>query len=141
VSTRAKSASSIIVSHARKRLFKRPPTAATNGDNQAEGVVGGMGAGAREVSYRLMFIACSAQSAGTRDGMVNIRGDNELETPAEVLDQFSERDAQVGPGRCGWLGGVVCRCRSRGWGWGCSLDGRSLGVGASAGLHSVHTDC
>lgn len=48
-----------------------------------------MGAGVREVSYRLMFIACSAQSAGARDGMVNIRGDDDEKTPEEVRARFA----------------------------------------------------
>jgi hypothetical protein len=46
-------------------LTRPPPScrraASGAADAAGEGVIGGMGAGVREVSYRLMFIACSAQ--------------------------------------------------------------------------------
>jgi len=48
--------------------------------------------GAREMTYRLMFIANSIMSNDVKTGMVNIRGDDDL-SPMEVLNQFDPRHA------------------------------------------------
>ncbi|KAF5840102.1 hypothetical protein DUNSADRAFT_17703, partial [Dunaliella salina] len=48
--------------------------------------------GAREMTYRLMFIANSITSNDAKTGMVNIRGDDDL-SPDEVLSQFDPKHA------------------------------------------------
>ncbi|WIA33122.1 hypothetical protein OEZ86_006274 [Tetradesmus obliquus] len=62
-------------------------------DNAGEGVTGLKELGARELSYKLMFLACSATSTSEREGIINIRPDED-EAPEKVLEGYSEAAEQ-----------------------------------------------
>ncbi|KAG1678255.1 hypothetical protein FOA52_013875 [Chlamydomonas sp. UWO 241] len=49
--------------------------------------------GVRELSYKLMFMASSCEPTDVKEGMVNVRSDNQL-TPEEVLAEYDEKHAQ-----------------------------------------------
>ncbi|KAF6264625.1 MCM2/3/5 family-domain-containing protein [Scenedesmus sp. NREL 46B-D3] len=107
-------------------------------DNAGEGVTGLKELGARELSYKLMFLACSATSSSEREGIINIRPDVD-ESPEKVLEGYSEAHEQElrdmagrGPGLFDDLARSVCPSV-----YGCEAVKKAVLLMLMGGVHKV----